>query len=102
MIDGLFEILMLLCFAFAWPFSIVKQWRTGSSKGKSILFSYVVMLGYVFGIINKVITDSINYVLAFYIIDLALVLIDTVIYYRNQLRERRPSGNSECSDDGPE
>jgi hypothetical protein len=89
MIDGLFEMLMLLCFAFAWPFSIVKQWRTGSSKGKSILFSYVIILGYIFGMINKVVSDDINYVFAFYVIDLTLVLIDTLIYYRNQMRESR-------------
>ena len=88
MIDGLFEVLMLLCFAFAWPFSIVKQLRTGSSKGKSILFSYVIILGYIFGITNKIVMDSINYVMAFYIIDLVLVLIDTAIYFRNTLRER--------------
>ena len=89
MIDGLFEMLMLLCFAFAWPFSIVKQWRTGSSKGKSILFSYVIILGYIFGMINKVVSDDINYVFAFYVIDLTLVLIDTLIYYRNQIRESK-------------
>ena len=89
MIDGLFEMLMLLCFAFAWPFSIVKQWKTGSSKGKSILFSYVIILGYIFGMINKVVSDDINYVFAFYVIDLALVLIDTLIYYRNQMRESK-------------
>ena len=89
MIDGLFEMLMLLCFAFAWPFSIVKQWRTGSSKGKSILFSYVIILGYIFGMINKVVSDDINYVFAFYVIDLTLVLIDTLIYYRNQMRESK-------------
>ena len=87
MIDGLFEMLMLLCFAFAWPFSIVKQWRTGTSKGKSILFSYVIILGYIFGMINKVVSDDINYVFEFYVIDLVLVLIDTLLYYRNQLRE---------------
>ena len=85
MIVGLFEMLMLLCFAFAWPFSIVKQWRTKSSKGKSILFSYVIILGYIFGMINKVVSDDINYVFAFYVIDLTLVLIDTLIYYRNQM-----------------
>jgi hypothetical protein len=95
MIDGLFEMLMLLCFAFAWPFSIVKQWRTRSSKGKSILFSYIIMVGYLFGIANKVVNDDINYVLAFYILDLCLVLIDTAIYYRNTMCQHR----SECVDD---
>ena len=85
MIDGLFEILMLLCFAAAWPFSIIRQWKTRSSKGKSILFSYIVMIGYIFGITNKFITDSVDYVVTFYVLDIFLVLTDTLIYYRNTL-----------------
>jgi hypothetical protein len=97
MVYGIFEVLMLLCFAAAWPFSIVKQWRTRSSKGKSILFSYIIMVGYLFGIANKVVNDDINYVLAFYILDLCLVLIDTAIYYRNTMCQHR----SECVDDRP-
>lgn len=84
MISGLFEILMLLCFAFAWPFSIVKQWRTKNSAGKSILFSYIVMLGYVFGIVNKIVSNDVDYVMAFYFLDFFLVLTDTLIYYRNR------------------
>ena len=97
MVYGIFEVLMLLCFAAAWPFSIVKQWRTRSSKGKSILFSYIIMVGYLFGIANKVVNDDINYVLAFYILDLCLVLIDTAIYYRNTMCQH----HSECVDDRP-
>jgi hypothetical protein len=92
MVYGIFEVLMLLCFAAAWPFSIVKQWRTRSSKGKSILFSYIIMVGYLFGIANKVVNDDINYVLAFYILDLCLVLIDTAIYYRNTMCQHRSEG----------
>ena len=92
MVYGLFEVLMLLCFAAAWPFSIVKQWRTRSSKGKSILFSYIIMVGYLFGIANKVVNDDINYVLAFYILDLCLVLMDTAIYYRNTMCQHGSEG----------
>lgn len=89
MIDGLFEIAMLLCFAAAWPFSIWKQWTTRSTGGKSILFSYIVMTGYVFGIANKIASDSINHVLAFYVLDLCLVLVDTILYHRNKALESR-------------
>ena len=74
---------MLLCFAFAWPFSIYKLYRSKSTKGKSILFSIVVMLGYVFGIINKFVSDDLNYVLFFYFFDLGLVLLDSMLYFRN-------------------
>lgn len=74
---------MLLCFAFAWPFSIYKLYKTKSTKGKSILFSAVVMLGYVFGITNKFVNDDVNYVVFFYFFDLGLVLIDSLLYFRN-------------------
>lgn len=74
---------MLLCFAFAWPFSIYKLYKTKSTKGKSILFSAVVMLGYVFGIANKFVNDDVNYVVFFYFFDLGLVLIDSLLYFRN-------------------
>lgn len=82
MIDSIFEILMLLCFATAWPFSIIKQLRTKRTEGKSILFSYIVLAGYLFGFINKVVMDEINYVIYFYILDFALVLFDVILYYR--------------------
>ena len=82
MIDSIFEILMLLCFATAWPFSIIKQLRTKRTEGKSILFSYIVLAGYLFGFINKIVMDEINYVIYFYILDFALVLFDVLLYYR--------------------
>ena len=88
-IDGLFEILMLLCFAAAWPFSIYKLYKTKSTKGKSIVFSFIIILGYIFGITNKFVMDDINYVLFFYFLDLCLVLVDTMLYYRNLGYENR-------------
>ena len=89
MIDGLFEMLMLLCFATAWPFSIIKQLRTKRTEGKSILFSYIVLAGYLFGFINKIVMDDINYVIYFYILDFFLVLTDVILYYRY-----RPKNNT--------
>ena len=86
-IDGLFEILMLLCFAAAWPFSIYKLYKTKSTKGKSVIFSFIIILGYIFGITNKFVMDDTNYVLIFYFIDLCLVLVDTLLYYRNRYYE---------------
>ena len=87
MIPGLFEVLMLLCFAAAWPLSIYKQWTSRSTGGKSVSFSYVIMVGYLFGIANKIVSDDISYVLAFYVLDLLLVLVDTALYHRNKRLE---------------
>ncbi|MBQ6547629.1 MAG: hypothetical protein IJL79_01645 [Candidatus Methanomethylophilaceae archaeon] len=82
---------MLLCFAFAWPFSIYKLYKTKSTKGKSILFSMVVMLGYVFGIANKLVSNDVNHVMFFYFLDLGLVLIDSMLYFRNLHYENKAS-----------
>ena len=94
MIEGIFEILMLLCFAAAWPFSIYRLWTSKSTGGKSVKFSYIVMVGYIFGIINKIVIDDVNYVMFFYILDLCLVLFDTLLYYRN-LRYERNAASTE-------
>ena len=78
---------MLLCFAAAWPFSIYKLYKTKSTKGKSIIFSVIVIMGYLFGITNKFLMNDVNYVLYFYFLDLGLVLVDSLLYLRNKIYE---------------
>lgn len=95
MIYGIFEISMLLCFAFAWPFSIYKSMKTKTAKGKSLLFMMMLIIGYLFGILNKFVVGDINYVLFFYFVNTALVTIDTLLYFRNvRLDRKRDSGAS--------
>jgi hypothetical protein len=84
MIDGIFEAAMLMCFAAAWPFSIYRSWKSRTSHGKSLFFMLIVVMGYIFGIMNKFLMNDINYVLAFYVLDMALVCIDVSIYLRNR------------------
>ena len=84
---------MLLCFACAWPFSIYKLLKSKSTKGKSIIFSIVIIFGYIFGIINKYVMDDVNYVLYFYFFDLALVIIDSLIYLRNRVYETKTAAS---------
>ena len=74
---------MLLCFASAWPFSIYKLYRNKTTKGKSIVFSMIIIAGYLFGIANKFLMDDVNYVLYFYFLDLGLVIVDSLLYFRN-------------------
>ena len=88
MIEGIFEVGMLLCFAASWPFNLTKAYRARTNIGTSILFMAVVWLGYIFGIINKLVNDDINYVLAFYLLDLLLVSIGIAIYMRNSVLDR--------------
>lgn len=78
-----FEIIMLTCFGFAWPFSIVRSWRSRTAKGKSIIFLTVVIIGYIAGILHKVIY-SWDKVVLLYILNLIMVSIDAAIYFRNK------------------
>ncbi len=77
----IFEILFLLCFAVSWPLSIAKALKTKVTKGKSPVFMIIIMLGYVFGIINKMV-NSMDYVIWFYVLNLCLVGFDLFLYYR--------------------
>jgi len=79
---SIFEILMLVCFGFAWPANIYKSIKSKSVEGKSVLFLYIVMAGYIFGIVHKVIYNP-DFVIALYAINFFMVLTDLLLYYRN-------------------
>jgi hypothetical protein len=81
------EIGMLILFGFSWPFNIMKSWRSQTAKGKSVMFEFIVVAGYVLGVIGKFITFSQTGTLAystwFYFADIFMVMIDIVLYFRN-------------------
>ena len=76
---SVFEIGMLACFGFSWPFSIAKSLRTKKVEGKSPAFMVIVMAGYLCGIAHKLLY-SFDWVVWLYALDLALVLLDFVLY----------------------
>ena len=84
---SVFEAIMLLCFGFAWPLSIIKSIRSKSTKGKSLLFLIVIGVGYIAGIIHKLLY-SMDIVLALYILNALMVSTDTVLYFINRKREK--------------
>ena len=84
---GIFEFLMLCCFGFSWPFSIAKSIRTKSSRGKSLAFMLLVVLGYVFGIVHKLLYSR-NWVIWAYVALLVLVCTDIALYFINRRREQ--------------
>jgi uncharacterized membrane protein len=79
----IFETLMLISFGAAWPASIYHSYKSRCIKGKSVLFLYIVLIGYICGMINNIL-NGVNYVMAFYILDFALVSVDLGLYYRNK------------------
>lgn len=77
------ESLMVICFGFSWPLSIIKSYRSRTTKGKSILFICFILLGYGFGIANKLLSGNITYVFVFYVMNAILVATDIGLYIRN-------------------
>jgi hypothetical protein len=78
----IFEAIMLLCFGISWPISIYKSYTSRKVGSKSIVFLYAILIGYVAGIINKILYSP-DIVLVLYILNLIMVTIDTLLYYRN-------------------
>lgn len=78
-----FESLMLICFGISWPLSIMKSWKSRTSKGKSAIFLAFILIGYVSGIIAKIVAGNVTYVVFFYALNFVLVATDLVLYFRN-------------------
>ncbi len=85
----MFEALMLVCFGASWPASIYKSVKLKDVRGKSKLFLWLVLTGYGFGIVNKIIT-GIDWVIIFYIVVGLLVLTDLLLYYYYSSRSGNP------------
>ncbi len=84
---SIFEILMLLCFGAAWPFSIYKSYTSKSVAGKSGYFLVILMVGYVAGILNKVFYNY-DQVIYLYILNLGMVFTDFMLFQRNLRRAK--------------
>ena len=78
----IFEIIMLICFGVAWPFSIYKSLKSKSNEGKSIIFLIIILIGYLSGLIHKFINSK-DFVIVFYFINFIMVFLDLLIYIRN-------------------
>ena len=82
-----FEAIMLICFGVSWPVSIAKALRTKIVLGKSPLFMGIVWLGYLSGIIHKVL-HSFDWIILLYVFNMIMVVIDIALYYKYVPRER--------------
>ena len=78
------EAAMVISFGISWPTSIIKSYRARTAKGKSLLFLCFIFFGYVCGIAAKILSGSITYVFAFYVLNLLMVGADIALYFRNK------------------
>ena len=77
----IFEAIMLACFGLGWPVSIIKTLKTRVVAGKSPLFMGIVWVGYVSGIVHKMVTSP-DWVLCLYAINLVMISIDFALYLK--------------------
>lgn len=95
MLANLFEVIMLICFGCSWPISVIKSIRSKSTKGKSIIFTFAILVGYIAGIASKIAGGIYTYVLWLYFVNLFFVSVDVVIYFINRKRENATTKETE-------
>ena len=78
---SIFEAGMLICFGASWPAAVAKTYRTKNVKGKSRLFLWLVIIGYICGMIHKVLANF-DWVFYLYVVNAILVSTDLILVYR--------------------
>ena len=91
------EASMVVLFGISSPMNIVKSIRTKSAKGKSLLFLVFILAGYVGGIAGKLAghfagIQPLNWVFAFYVLNLIMVSVDLILTVINRRRESGEKG----------
>jgi len=82
-----FEIGMLICFGVSWPISIYKTVRTKRVDGKSVIFLYIIILGYILGIFHKIYFKP-DKVIFLYAFNALLVTVDAVLWHKYNKRSK--------------
>ncbi len=84
---SIFEAMMLVCFGLSWPMNILKSWRTRSAVGKSLAFLLIIEVGYICGMLNKVLVRF-DWVFFLYVLNFCMVGTDVILYFRNRRLDR--------------
>ena len=85
----IFEFIMLACFGLSWPISVYKSIESKSTQGKSIVFIIAIIIGYISGIIGKIVNHQLTYVLIIYCFNLIVVSVDLVLFFINRKNEKK-------------
>ena len=99
----IFELLMIVCFGVSWPLNIYKAWKARTTKGISVQFYFLILIGYLFGITSKIIklsrgVTTPGYVWFFYILNAVIVTLGILVWFRN-LRLDREAAAAEKTDE---
>ena len=92
MVAKVLEAAMIILFGISWPFNLIKSIRTGSTKGKSLLFLIFIDVGYIAGITSKFFSTSFVWetdwwIFMIYVINFTFVSADLIMYFVNKKKE---------------
>lgn len=85
----LLEAAMMVCFGISWPISIIKTVRVKNPSGKSLIFTCLVITGYLCGVGYKLIGRP-DWVIVFYLLNASFAATDLALclYYNSKLRSK--------------
>ena len=90
------EVVMIVTFGASWPLNVIKSYKARTTKGKSLAFLCLIFIGYVAGVISKLVNETYMmsfsskwYVLFFYVLNLIMVGTDLCLYFRNYKIEKK-------------
>lgn len=86
--NGIFETVMLICFGISWPISLIKHYKSKTTKGMSVTFILLIIVGYISGITAKLISNTFSgLVAAVYILNLTMVSLDLAVFFINRRKD---------------
>lgn len=87
---SVWEVIMLICFGFSWPFAIVKTVRVKNPAGKSYLFLSLIIIGYIAGCLHKLFYKM-DWVFWLYVVNALMVAADMslCLYYQSRLNREK-------------
>jgi hypothetical protein len=88
----IFEIIMLICFGSSWPFAVAKTLRTKVVIGKSPVFLGLILIGYIAGILNKLVVNF-DHVIWLYCLNGSMVLTEIILYMKKWILHPVPKNH---------
>lgn len=96
----LLETVMIVSFGASWPLNVMKSYKARTAKGKSLSFLCLIFFGYIAGIASKLMHEGYMaefsekwYVLFFYVLNLVMVGVDLMLYFRNRALDKKENRN---------
>ncbi len=95
-LPAILEAGMMIAFGISWPLNVIKSYKVRTTKGKSLAFLILILIGYIVGITAKFINpeymaniDKLWYVVTIYIINFVMVFTDLMLYIRNYRLDKK-------------